>query len=368
MRERDLIIEYTGNSYYIFSNQVDEETHVRDVWEYGIGEMIGEYNHLELNDIGRVIDKNPHFDDAFEEDNLDAELDWLSDELKKIYNPLSVIMVALEFSNIFQEIKEESVGNIYDCLYEYTAQQHEELKKVILENAPIDDFGFDTVGQALYTLYLRFFVVHVEYIATYSGFAKSGGFKREDGSGGVFLSLYEDNRFVQEIRYSICRYTDGKLHSLYYIKSVLSLLVFEGLHVIENGLKFVKCKNCGKYFIPLGRADSLYCSFRLKDDKEKTCRDVGARNTRDRKMKNDVVTQEYRRLYMRLKMAIKRHPFDEEIQADLKRLTSGMAERRKAMDEGKLNSDDVLEWLAEVDREISRKKKEGKKDEKGDKG
>src|SRR5699024_11356250 len=70
--------------------------------------------------------------------------------------------------------------------------------------------------------------------------------------------------------------------------------------------KFVKCKNCGNYFVPVGRSDSVYCGYPSPQDKTKECREVGANATRAKKMKNDVLTQEYRRLYMRLKMEIGR--------------------------------------------------------------
>lgn len=48
----------------------------------------------------------------------------------------------------------------------------------------------------------------------------------------------------------------------------------------------------------------------LRDNKEKTCKDVGAQITRANKEKNDVATKEYRKVYMRYKMMTNRHPED----------------------------------------------------------
>ena len=62
-------------------------------------------------------------------------------------------------------------------------------------------------------------------------------------------------------------------------------------------------------------------------------------------MKNDTLTQEYRRLYMRLKMAIKRHPDDETLKERFTELTEGMKARKKQKEDGTISVDGILEWL-----------------------
>lgn len=66
-------------------------------------------------------------------------------------------------------------------------------------------------------------------------------------------------------------------------------------------------------------------------------------------MKNDILTQEYRRLYMRFKMAIKRHPERIDLQRQLSELTEGMKLRRKQKEEETLSTDEILEWIASLD-------------------
>ena len=68
-----------------------------------------------------------------------------------------------------------------------------------------------------------------------------------------------------------------------------------------NGLKrkYIpnKCKNCEAYFlIPSGRYIS-YCNQPLENDKNKTCRDIGAKRRYDDKCKNDPIWQAYNRAY-----------------------------------------------------------------------
>ena len=165
----------------------------------------------------------------------------------------------------------------------------------------------------------------------------------------AFWGLYADNTDFQHIDFHIMFY-DNAFHSIYTIKSSMSLILFEAAHAMDAKTKFVKCKNCGQYFVPVGRSDSLYCGYPSPQDSSKACRDVGANAARARKMKYDVLTQEYRRLYMRFKMAIKRHPERTDLQAQLSELTEGMKLRRKQKEEGTLSADEILEWIASIDK------------------
>ena len=128
---------------------------------------------------------------------------------------------------------------------------------------------------------------------------------------------------------------------------------------MDANTKFVKCKNCGNYFVPVGRSDSVYCGYPSPQDETKECRDVGANATRVKKMKNDVLTKEYRRLYMRLKMALKRHPDDVALRERLMELTEGMKIRKRQKEEGTISADGILEWLISFDNHLNEERKWG---------
>lgn len=170
----------------------------------------------------------------------------------------------------------------------------------------------------------------------------------EESEATRILSLYMKNMEYQHFDFTIMLY-EGKFHSVYTINSSLSLIIFEMAHVIDVETKIVRCRNCNKYFVPVGRADSVYCGYPSPQDENKNCRDIGAQATRVRKVKNDIVTQEYRRLYMRLKMSLNRHPDNIKVQEKLKELTQKMKNLRKKRDEGLVSSDDILEWLNSID-------------------
>lgn len=62
-----------------------------------------------------------------------------------------------------------------------------------------------------------------------------------------------------------------------------------------------RCRNCGKFFLAVGRYDTIYCSNVAPGEKKKTCRQVGAHRTEKIKNDSSPIQKEYKRAYNRLK-------------------------------------------------------------------
>ena len=137
----------------------------------------------------------------------------------------------------------------------------------------------------------------------------------------------------------------GELVPLYTVKSSFSLLLFEIANILQNDAVIAKCANCGEKFVVEGRVDTIYCNYPSPQNRDKTCRDIGAKVARANKEKTDVVTGEYRRAYMRHKMMTKRHPHDRRKREIFDSLTAGMKEWRKKLSDGTATTDDFLVWL-----------------------
>lgn len=116
-------------------------------------------------------------------------------------------------------------------------------------------------------------------------------------------------------------------------------------HCDEQNVTFVKCANCGRYFVPDGRKDMIYCPYPASFNSTKTCREIGAQRAFANKAKKDAVTGQYRKLYMRFQMNVKRHPGDSKAYHDFCRLTDEMKSWRKKLKEGSATSEECLEWL-----------------------
>ena len=93
---------------------------------------------------------------------------------------------------------------------------------------------------------------------------------------------------------------------LYSFNSLMSAYYFCVLYFIENNIPIKICKNCGKYFIPENRISSVYCNRIFENNK--TCREVGAINAYNEKLKKDEVNLLYRRTLSAKKMLANRNP------------------------------------------------------------
>ena len=93
---------------------------------------------------------------------------------------------------------------------------------------------------------------------------------------------------------------------LYSFNSLMSAYYFCVLYFIENNIPIKICKNCRKYFIPENRISSVYCNRIFENNK--TCREVGAINAYNEKLKKDEVNLLYRRTLSAKKMLANRNP------------------------------------------------------------
>ena len=93
---------------------------------------------------------------------------------------------------------------------------------------------------------------------------------------------------------------------MYSFSSLLSAYYFCVLYFVENNIPIKTCKNCGRYFIPENRVSSVYCNRIFENNK--TCKEVGANNAYNGKLKKDEVNLLYRKTLSAKKMLANRNP------------------------------------------------------------
>lgn len=76
-----------------------------------------------------------------------------------------------------------------------------------------------------------------------------------------------------------------------------SFLYYDFFNEIKQNYVPNRCHNCGKYFLISGKWYYAYCDNPLRDEPDKTCRDVDSKRRYDEKCKNDPVWQTYNRAY-----------------------------------------------------------------------
>lgn len=338
-----LNVEFDGKKNIVMEGSI--------IKEYPIGGMACEYARLHPTQIKPLIMENPYFNDIDLKENGCHALMSLYEACLEKFGVVAAVMILTDFSNFMADLNRadaEELKGLLDPLNE--DRDTNQVKLFILEDTGFEEFGISTIGQTMLTAYAAYADSYVVFKHSFNMLAS--GEEYEEDQVMAFWGLYASNTDFQHIDFHIIFFDDA-FHSIYTVKSSLSLILFEAAHAMDAQTKFVKCKNCGNYFVPMGRSDSVYCGYPAPQDETKECRDVGANATRAKKMKNDVLTQEYRRLYMRLKMAVKRHPDDEKAQERLQELTEGMKIRRKQKEEGSLSPDTILEWIASFDNKLN---------------
>lgn len=313
------------------------------VTEFPIGGMACEYARLHPTDIKQFILDMPSYGEPFSPDAVAEALMQMYEAMTKSLGQLTGIMVTTDFANLLTDYTQATEAERSDLIAKNNEGLAEDsVKQFILKDTGFDGFGITTVGHAFLSAYSSYAYSFVGFRHMFDILMSDDSLTDENIQG--FYSMFDITDNIQHFDFNIFAY-GGAFHSVYTIKSSVSLMVFEAAHMIDTDAKVVKCKNCGNYFVPVGRADRVYCSYPSPQDKDKACRDIGAQNTLIRKRKNDTIASEYRRLYMRLTMQQKRHPQDEKVKVRLAELTDTMQNLRKQRDDGEISSDKILEWL-----------------------
>lgn len=311
------------------------------IHEYPIGGMIAEYARLHPSEIKEVIMSYNHLREKTIEDNLAPFFPWFINKLEAKFGVVAAIMITFEFMDLtvdfikmskeerlnFNESKINEKGKIYEFIFNETNY-----------NEP----GIETIEQLLLSCYLWYADIYVAFKHSFNMLATDEEYEEKQVTG--FWSMFGDNIDFQHIDFKIACF-ESAFHSIYTIKSSMSLILFEAAHCMDNEIKFVKCANCGEYFIPEGRRDAIYCNYSSPQNIEKTCKEIGAQVTRANKEKSDVTTKEYRKVYMKYKMITLRHPEDRKNREIFEKLQTEIKVWRKQLSSGEKTIEQFLDWL-----------------------
>ena len=318
--------------------------------EYPAGAMIAEYARLKVRDIKTVIQECSHFSDKPTDDNIAAFVDDFQNKMAERFEPVAGTMATMEIFNVIEEwLKAEIDGRCDEYLSVLKeVANYDDVNEFIFADTGYDGIGKATVGQMALSAYASFVTNFLHTSYTFDHIVKCAD--QEEGADeramDMLGALFTEMVSMQHIDFRIIN-IEGHFRSHYIIKTGMSLLTFEFAHWLDKGVSFVKCANCGRYFVPDGRSDQIYCTYPSPQNKEKTCREVGAQVTRANKEKTDVVTREYRKVYMRYKMNTKRHPGNREAAKQFDALTEGMRDWRKKLTNGTATTDQFLEWISQ---------------------
>lgn len=250
-------------------------------------------------------------------------------------------MIATLFIHAISDLLTQDKAIIKNHLNDLN-QLKDSFMQFVLKDTQKNCFDFHTVEDALLYAYYVFLVDYSIFKESFDKIMFCGLENHKDESANHVFSIFTSNRQYQNIDYKIVN-LEGTLTSVYTIKNSISLLAFELAHISEVDPMIIKCKNCGHYFVSK-RIDAIYCSYSYKNT-NKTCKEIGAQQTRKQKEKEDEFTREYRKQYMRLQMKYKRHHYDSKYKDALIGMVSGGKEIREKVKENKISEKEWKEWL-----------------------
>lgn len=192
--------------------------------------------------------------------------------------------------------------NIKDELIEKQKQFIKKLGEMVLCDTNYQNDSPYTMADRLFAFkhiyrkdcaeYMRFFVetsfssyiYRTEYYNTqWKNFMES--IDEKDSIDGVLEIIGENRKHPIEVSANVRVFT--------YFEFIMCLVK----HMLENDLKLKLCKNCGKYFYPENRTDTLYCDEQSPQDATKTCKEYGKYMSYQSKLKESASMILHKQLY-----------------------------------------------------------------------
>ena len=155
------------------------------------------------------------------------------------------------------------------------------------------------------------------------------------------LSHLNDKQLLDNFKNNTMLVSMIDTHQSNDLSAICYAVLEELVKTTNNPIK--KCQNCGMYFIPTSRLDEIYCDY--PKEKGKTCREEGAVQAYNERLKQNKALAEYRRLYQLKSMAVGRNKDNKQMKKDFEKWKKDAKDRVNKLKHGVLTEDEVYEWL-----------------------
>lgn len=245
-------------------------------------EVIGDESiYLLTNKVENMIKVFPDFDNALTKDGVVEGFKWLYGTVVDESLPVT--------TELFRSSFNEAIYNV-------------------LEQIEVKD-SYKSIGDFFLSCYEK----HLDHVQTFAVFvdaisSNTGGtadsFQKEIAQ--LFISSAED-LYKNYTRKCSVRHKLGYVSvETCQITNLLQLLTFEFCRMKKEGKVIKKCVNCERFFIPIGRNDSIYCHASSPQNPDKKCSEVGPQNKRNQKRQYDAREKEHHNLICKWYNAVRR--------------------------------------------------------------
>lgn len=144
--------------------------------------------------------------------------------------------------------------------------------------------------------------------------------------------------------------TGRKLHSLqqFETSNLFTSFYITLFNVVAVNKMHIKiCGNCGRYFIT-HKETITYCDRVIRDNL--TCKDIGNKEYQKRKLENDPIYEDYRRIGIKKYQRSKRNPEIDIYKQDLEQYRKTGKQMYKDFCSGKITHKEFEKWVNEQDK------------------
>lgn len=245
------------------------------------------------------------------------ELKGKYEDDKEYLKEMETIYSELQYQ--IQQIQEEMINFV---TYVYNLDNQDELQE--------------------YTPSQRFAVYLIKHKGQAFAYHKNDNLIRDSYSNkNDELGHFSEKQLLDKFKDNVMLVSMIDTHQSNDLSAVCYAVLEELVQSPNNPIK--KCQNCGMYFIPTSRLDEIYCDY--PKTKGKTCREQGAVQAYNERLKQNKALAEYRRLYQLKSMAVGRNKDNKQMKKDFDRWKKDAKDRVNKLKHGMLTEDEVYEWL-----------------------
>lgn len=149
-------------------------------------------------------------------------------------------------------------------------------------------------------------------------------------------------------KYKICARELAKMIAVprgitidYHFSKISEILELEFTKMLEESIRFRKCKRCGRYFIMKGNYDTNYCD-RIEEGTNRTCKDLAAQENYKKKTEGNEAIALYHKYYKRYAARVKVRQIKEP---EFKKWKYEALVKRDECSDGIITPAEYTEWL-----------------------
>ena len=253
---------------------------------YNAGEMLFEFIsdgaiYLMTDKVENMIKAFPDYKVALTHESITEYFKWLYETVEDENMPVVTELFRSGFSEIIRDVLGQiNSVDAFNCVGEFFMVCYKE-----------------------YFAQVQSFAVFTDSISAYASGNADDWQKEVAEAFNVVAESYDDYYTqkcnVRHIKGQVC----VKMHN---ITNLLQLLIFEICRLKKEGKIFKQCVNCGRYFIPAKRKDSIYCHEQSPQNSEKMCSEIGPQVKRIKKRKSDLNELNYHNNTYKLYNAVRR--------------------------------------------------------------